>query len=222
MENSRGAYVVTLDGPAGVGKTSIARAVAEHLHIAYLDTGAMYRSVAWVLGEYSWEWSEENIATSLQDITFALEGKGEETRLFVNQEEIGEAIRTETVGLWASHVAQLPQVRARLTAVQQQLGTRVSLVAEGRDMGTVVFPHAKHKFFLDAAAAVRAKRRWLQLGEAGIAEDLKELTKQMCVRDEQDRNRAIAPLCPAKNAVIIDTGMMTLPEVLGRIISAID
>ena len=219
--DDREIFVITLDGPAGVGKTTLACAVAEHFGVAYLDTGAMYRSIAWTLGESSWEWPEEKLVAALEKCVFHLQGKGAGTRLFLNNEEIGEAIRTETAGLWASYLARLPLVRARLTAVQQSLGSRIALVAEGRDMGTVVFPAAAYKFFLDAAPAVRARRRWLQLKSAGKEENLDALTEQMRIRDEQDRNRAIAPLCPAPDAVIIDTGVLTRKEVLENIISAI-
>ena len=217
-ETGEGIFVVTLDGPAGVGKTTQARGVAEQLGVAYLDTGAMYRSVAWILGEGSWEWPEEKLARGLADMDFSMKGAGAGTTLFVNGNEIGQEIRTETVGLWASHVAKLPLVRNRLTEVQRSLGESVSLVAEGRDMGTVVFPNARFKFFLDASPEVRAKRRWLQLQEAGITEDLEDLTRQMRIRDDQDRNRAIAPLKPAEDAVIIDTGVLAPDEVLEAII----
>ncbi len=211
-------FVVTLDGPAGVGKTTQARAVAEKLGVAYLDTGAMYRSVAWILGEGSWDWPEKRLARGLACVCFSIRGAGSATRLFVNDHEVGQNIRTETVGLWASHVARLPLVRQRLTEVQRSLGEHVSLVAEGRDMGTVVFPGARFKFFLDASPEVRAKRRWLQLQEAGITEDLGTLTRQMRIRDEQDRNRSLAPLRPAEDAVIIDTGVLDPGEVLEEII----
>jgi len=215
-------FVVTLDGPAGVGKTTLARGVAAYFGVAYLDTGAMYRCVAWTLGDRSWEWSGEKLTAALDTLTFAMRGTGAETRLLLNNKEIGEVIRTETVGLWASHVARLPQVRAYLTTVQQSLGQRVPLVAEGRDMGTVVFPDAAYKFFLDASPAVRAQRRWLQLKNAGMDENLQALTEQMRVRDEQDRNRALAPLRPAKDALVIDTGSLTLTGVQQRIISVVE
>ncbi len=211
-------FVVTLDGPAGVGKTTQARGVAEKLGVAYLDTGAMYRSVAWILGEGSWEWDSDTLAQGLDGLDFAMQGAGAASQMVVNGKEIGSEIRTETVGLWASHVAKLPQVRKRLTEVQRSLGQHVSLVAEGRDMGTVVFPRARFKFFLDASPEVRAKRRWLQLQEAGITEDLGTLTRQMRIRDEQDRNRSLAPLRPAEDAVIIDTGVLDPGEVLEEII----
>ncbi|WP_462323850.1 (d)CMP kinase [Desulfoplanes sp.] len=215
-------FVVTLDGPAGVGKTTQARGVAEQLGVAYLDTGAMYRSVAWILGHGSWDWADETLAQGLAGMRFSIEGAGAATTLFVNDNRVGREIRTEAVGLWASHVAQLPLVRNRLTEVQRFLGQSVSLVAEGRDMGTVVFPSARFKFFLDASPEVRAKRRWLQLQDAGMTEDLEELTRRMRIRDEQDRNRAIAPLRPADDAVIIDTGVLGPEGVLERIIRHID
>ena len=222
-DKGTGLFVVTIDGPAGVGKTTLARAVAQHLGVAYLDTGAMYRSVAWILGQGSWEWPEEQLAQGLARLDFSIQGAGEATTLLVNGHAAGSEIRTETVGLWASHVAKIPQVRCRLTEIQRSLGQSVSLVAEGRDMGTVVFPKALFKFFLDASPEVRAKRRWLQLRDAGRTEDLQELTRQMRMRDEQDRHRAIAPLKPAKDAVCIDTGSLdpsqVLQQILGRISS---
>jgi cytidylate kinase len=220
-EGGKHVFVVTIDGPAGVGKTTLARAVAQHLGVAYLDTGAMYRSVAWILGEGAWEWSEEKLARSLVSLDFSLQGAGEATILLVNGREVGPEIRTETVGLWASHVAKIPRVRSRLTEIQRSLGQRVSLVAEGRDMGTVVFPNAGFKFFLDASPEVRARRRWLQLRDAGSTEDLQVLTRQMRMRDEQDRNRAIAPLKPAKDAVCIDTGPLEPSQVLQQILARI-
>ncbi|GAU09679.1 (d)CMP kinase [Desulfoplanes formicivorans] len=220
-ERGKPLFVVTIDGPAGVGKTTLARAVAEKLGVAYLDTGAMYRSVAWMLGKGSWEWSEEKLDRGLDKLAFSIQGAGEATILLVNGHETGSKIRTETVGLWASHVAKIPQVRRRLTEIQRSLGQSVSLVAEGRDMGTVVFPKALFKFFLDASPEVRARRRWLQLRDAGSTEDLEGLTRQMRIRDEQDRNRAIAPLRPAEDAVCIDTGMLDPAQVLEQIIRRI-
>ncbi|PIE68943.1 MAG: cytidylate kinase [Deltaproteobacteria bacterium] len=214
-------FVVTLDGPAGVGKTTLAKAVADYLGVAYLDTGAMYRSVAWIYGKDSWLWPEEQMMQALGTLTFALKGSGNATALWVNGKEIGAEIRTETVGLWASHVAKLPLVRKRLTQVQRSLGHSLSLVAEGRDMGTVVFPEARFKFFLDASPTIRAKRRWLQLQEAGTPQRLDDLVEQMRIRDEQDRNRSIAPLRPAEDAVMVDTGDLDCKQVLESIVQHI-
>ena len=215
MENEP--MIVTLDGPSGVGKTSLAKKVAEHLGIAYLDTGAMFRGVAWSLGDGAWNWESDRIRDALKAIRFSLQGTGAATDLLLNEAPLTTAIRTESVGLWASHMARIEVVRTVLKEIQQDLGRAHALLAEGRDMGSVVFPGARYKFFLDASSEVRAMRRWEQLREMGQEEDLEELTEQMRVRDEQDRTRAIAPLRPAADAVIIDTGNLSLDEVFEEI-----
>lgn len=211
--------IVTLDGPSGVGKTTLAQRVAGRLGIAYLDTGAMFRGVAWTLGEGAWQWEETRIRKALDELCFSMRGVGAETALLLNGTPLAEAIRTETVGMWASHMARLNVVRAALKEAQQALGGTHALLAEGRDMGSVVFPRARYKFFLDASPEVRARRRWEQLRAMGREEDLAVLTEQMRMRDEQDRSRSIAPLKPAPDAEIIDTGGLTLEDVFERICS---
>jgi cytidylate kinase len=197
--------IVTIDGPAGVGKSTMAKQLARELSMPYLDTGAMFRAVAWKLGQGSWEWDEARLERALKGFEFALSGTGEDSVLSLDGTPIGDEIRSEHVGMWASNVATLPVVRAFLKKAQQSLGQRFSLVAEGRDMGTVVFPDAPHKFFLDASVEERARRRYLQLREMGKRADEAELREQIARRDHQDRNRAVAPLCPADDAVVIDT-----------------
>lgn len=197
--------IVTIDGPAGVGKSTMAKRLARELAIPYLDTGAMFRSIAWKLGEGSWEWDEARLEAALDGIVFTLSGIGDDSVLSIGDHVIGNEIRTETVGMWASNVATLPVIRTFLKAAQQSLGQRFSLVAEGRDMGTVVFPDALHKFFLDASVDERARRRFHQLQGMGKPADLEELKEQIARRDHQDRNRAVAPLKAADDAVTIDT-----------------
>ncbi|PTN37001.1 (d)CMP kinase [Desulfonatronum sp. SC1] len=210
--------VVTLDGPAGSGKTTVARMVADRLGIAYLDSGAMFRAFALGLGAQSWTWSEDVLGDRLVGLKFALQGRGGEAALLLNGEPLGEKIRREEVGMWASNLAKVGVVREILKQAQQRLGAGTSLVAEGRDMGSVVFPQARYKFFLDAAPEERARRRWLQLKEMGVDEDLDALIANLRQRDDQDRNRAIAPLKPADDAVIIDTAGLTPGQVVERIV----
>ena len=209
--------IVTIDGPAGVGKSTMAKALARHLSIPYLDTGAMFRSVAWKLGNGSWEWDEARLQTALDGIGYSLSGTGEDSVLSLNGIPIGDEIRTEEVGMWASNVATLPVVRTFLKKAQQDLGARFSLVAEGRDMGTVIFPDAPHKFFLDATVEERANRRFKQLEAMGKPADLRGLKDQIAKRDHQDRNRAVAPLKAADDAVVIDTTQLDKEHVLAAL-----
>lgn len=213
--------VVTLDGPAGVGKTTLARKVAQELRVAFLDTGAMFRATALKLGEGAWDLPGEELDRRLAGITFSLSGMGRTSTLSCCGEPVGDEVRTERVGMWASHLAARPEVRERQKAAQRAMGADTPLVAEGRDMGTVVFPSAAHKFFLDADPRVRAGRRAAQLTQMGKKADLEAIEASIRARDDQDRNRAIAPLIPAPDAVVIDTSGLTLDEVFQRIMRSI-
>lgn len=213
--------IVTLDGPAGVGKTTIAQQLADRLGIAYLDTGAMFRSVALFFGEGSWEKPVDQLVPELNRLDFDLEGEGRHSELLLNGHPLSPDIRSEEVGLWASHLGRIPVVRDFLRRNQQAIGRITSLVAEGRDMGSVVFPTAKHKFFMDASIDVRAKRRYAQLKAMGMEEELERIRAQIRIRDDQDRNRVVAPLKPAQDAMIIDTSALDAERVLERIVAHI-
>lgn len=221
-------FVVTIDGPAGVGKSTLAKRLAEDLEVAYLDTGAMFRTLAVRLGPGGVERAERagefdpELASLLASGLFALEGAGAQTRLLYKGHLVGEEIRSEEAGMMAARIAVNAQVRDFMKKAQQALGASVSLVAEGRDMGTVVFPHALCKIFLDADPMVRAKRRYLQLLETGRACRLEELAEQIRQRDEQDRNRAVAPLRPAEDARLIDTSNKNIDEVYVDMREALD
>jgi len=219
MSNAR--LIVAIDGPAGVGKTTLAKRAAKALGLAYLDTGAMFRSCALRLGDGAWDLPEAELQARLEQLTFSLKGSGDQTRLLLNGRPVGDEIRTEAVGFLASRMATLPVVRAFQKAAQQALGKNVSLVVEGRDMGTAVFPEAPYKFFLDARPEVRAKRRELQLLAMGEPAVYAEILEQIKKRDDQDRNRAASPLAPAADAVIIDTSDIDVDQVFARILSHI-
>lgn len=213
--------IVTIDGPAGVGKSTMAKRLADALSIPYMDTGAMFRGVAWKLGEGSWDLPESKLSDKLESFTFSLQGTGAETLVCLDGEPLGQEIRTEQVAMWASNVATLPLVRAYLKQAQQQLGQDGSLVAEGRDMGTVIFPQAPYKFFLDATVEVRAQRRFLQLEAMGKPADIEELKEQIAARDHQDRNREVAPLKPADDGIIIDTSELDKEQVFQALLDKV-
>ncbi len=215
------ARTVTIDGPAGVGKTTLAKRLAEHLNVGYMDTGAMYRGVAWYAGAGAWDWEEGRLKKVLQGMEFSLSGSGQNTILSLNGNPLDDRIRTEEVGMRASNMAKLPVVRDFLKKAQQRLGEKVSLVAEGRDMGTVVFPQAENKFFLDATPRVRAERRWAQLEEMGQKENFHTILETIQKRDQQDRNRKTAPLRPAEDAHVIDTGNKDIYEVFAEMLDCI-
>jgi CMP/dCMP kinase len=211
--------IITIDGPAGVGKTTLAKKVAQAVGIAYLDTGAMFRTTALKLGDRAWELPTPGLKSRLTGISFELTGSGADSVLLCDGRPVGEEIRTEQAGMWASNMAARPEVRDFQKAAQRAIGERTSLVAEGRDMGTVVFPGARRKFFLDAEPRIRAVRRAEQLRAMGQDADVLAIEESIRVRDHQDRNRAVAPLIPATDAVVIDTSGMSLEQVFQRIMA---
>jgi len=211
-------FIITLDGPAGVGKSTLAKRLADRFEIAYLDTGAMFRGTAWKLGEGSWDWEADRLAEALQGLEFTLSGSGSDSCLSLNGTPLTDEIRTETVGMWASNMAKIPAVREYQKIAQRSIGETTSLIAEGRDMGTVIFPQAPCKFFLDADLEERARRRFMQLQEMGKPSEMDELIEQIRARDDQDRNRKVAPLKPAEDSIIVDTTKLDINGVFDKLV----
>ena len=210
--------IITIDGPSGVGKSTLARRLAETLGLPILDTGAMFRILAYSLGPQATEMTDEELTTQLSGYTFRLTGAGFSSQLLCNDRAFGDEIRTEDVALVASALATKPAIRAFLKAAQQEIGRGTSLVTEGRDMGTVIFPQATRKLYLDATPGVRAERRARQYEEAGLPMDREKILRQITERDHLDTNRAEAPLKPADDAVIIQTDHLDINRVFEEIL----
>ena len=214
----KGLRIVTIDGPSGGGKSTVSRTLAAQLHFTYLDTGAMYRAVAYQCREKGVDLANsEQLAALLQTIQIELlpPAAGEDdVRVLVDGKEVGALLRTQEMGLLASQVSALPLVRKTLTRLQQKIGESGQIVAEGRDTGTVVFPQAAWKFFLDASPEIRAHRRAEQLRGKGEAVDEQQLLAQIVKRDKDDRERTIAPLKAAPDALTIDSTGLPVEEVV--------
>lgn len=211
--------IVTIDGPAGSGKSTVARQLAEELNFAFLDTGAMYRAVAWNCLQQNVDLNETPTIIQLastQDISF-----NNKEQLISDGNDITEEIRSLEVTEAASVVATIPEVREQMVSLQRACAADCDMVTEGRDQGTIVFPDAACKFFLTANLQCRAKRRQQELERKGELFILKEIYHQLEQRDTRDQNRKLAPMKPADDATIIDTSEMTIEGVLTLLISQV-
>jgi len=213
------APVIAIDGPSGVGKGTVARAVARRLGWQFLDSGSLYRILALAAQKAGIAGTDAAAVAALAprlNIKFDLQND-ENERIIVDGEELSARVRAETTGALASVIAVHPQVRAALLERQRAFRQPPGLVADGRDMGTVVFPDAGLKIFLDASADERARRRLNQLRKAGIAARIAALREEIRERDVRDRNRSVSPLKPADDAVTIDTTELSVESVLARV-----
>ncbi|MBI2425582.1 MAG: (d)CMP kinase [Candidatus Hydrogenedentes bacterium] len=212
--------IIVIDGPAGAGKSSVAKAVAHALGFAFLDTGAMYRAATWRALHHGLDLGDTAaLIASTRAMNLALEERAEGLRVVVDGEDITDAIRTPEVTRAIFRLDQIAGVRELLVAMQREIGAKRPTVAEGRDMGSVVFPEAKCKIFLDADLSERSRRRAAQLREKGIPVDEAALAAEIHERDEQGRNREHAPLVQAADAIRIDTTGREFEEIVDEIVA---
>lgn len=210
---------IALDGPAGAGKSTIAKRIAEELQFVYIDTGAMYRTLALacLLKEVDLS-DEETVSRTAESADLDIQYIDGVQHMFLDGEDVSGRIRTEEVSKAASDTSKYQRVRTRLVALQQELAQRYPVVMDGRDIGTVVLPHADLKIFLTASVDVRAQRRFKEYTEKGIACDFEAIRKEIAQRDYNDMHRANSPLRKADDAIEVDTSDMSIEEVAETVI----
>ena len=205
-------FVVAIDGPAGAGKSTIAKLAAGKLGFAYIDTGAMYRAVTWKLLQTGEPFSPELAGKLANEIHITFRPENAINRVFVDGTEVTDAIRTAEVTGLVSKVAAVPEVRTAMVDQQRRMGAEGGIVMDGRDIGTVVFPNAELKIFVTASAEVRAQRRYDELKEKGMPADYDDILKNVQERDYIDSHREVSPLRQADDALLLDNSHMTIPE----------
>lgn len=214
---------IAIDGPAGAGKSTIAKRVAAEKNYIYVDTGAMYRAMALYLYRNGIDADDSaTISARCGEPDITIEYRNGEQVVLLNGENVNSFLRTPQVSDMASRSSVNPDVRNKLLELQQELARKENVVMDGRDIGTVVLPNAQVKIFLTASAEVRAKRRYLENIEKGLPADLNEILAQIKERDERDMNRPVAPLKQADDAVLVDTSDLTIDEVVEKILAIID
>lgn len=209
---------IAIDGPAGAGKSTIAKRLAKKLGFIYVDTGAMYRAMAYYFLQHDIDAKDEKaIAAACPDVTVTITYKNGEQQVILNGENVNGVIRNEEVGNMASSTSVYPIVREKLVELQRQLAKSADVIMDGRDIGTCVLPDAQVKIYLTASSATRAKRRFDELTEKGVSCDLAEIEKDIIDRDYRDMHRDTSPLCQAKDAVLVDSSEMNIDEVVDAI-----
>jgi len=215
-------FAVAIDGPAGAGKSTIAKRVAKKLNAIYVDTGAMYRAMALFLIRNSVDGSdEEAVSNMIEQAEVSIRFENGEQLVMLNGENVNGFIRTEEVGNMASACSVYPKVRMKLLDLQRDLARKNNVVMDGRDIGTHVLPDSNPKIFLTASAKVRAKRRYDELVAKGETPDLFQIEKDIIERDNRDMNREIAPLKQAEDAILVDSSALTIEEVEEKIVALV-
>lgn len=214
--------VVAIDGPAGAGKSTIAKLVAEKLGYAYIDTGAMYRSVAWKYLQTGKAFDEKLVITLAETMIISFSPEDKVNRVYADGIEITSAIRSQEVTAIVSKVAAIGPVREAMVAQQRRMGEAGGVLMDGRDIGTVVFPKAELKIFLTASVEERARRRYEEILAKGEQVNLEQLKADIASRDKQDSERAIAPLRKAEDALYLDTSNMNIEQVTAKILELVE
>ena len=209
---------IAIDGPAGAGKSTIAKRLAKKLGFIYVDTGAMYRAMAYYFLQHNIDAKDENaIAAACPDVDVTITYENGEQQVLLNGENVNGVIRNEEVGNMASSTSVNPVVRKKLVELQRQLAKSADVIMDGRDIGTCVLPDAQVKIYLTASSATRAKRRYDELTEKGVSCDLAEIEKDIIDRDYRDMHRETSPLRQAEDAVLVDSSEMNIDEVVDAI-----
>ncbi|MDE5590843.1 MAG: (d)CMP kinase [Acetatifactor sp.] len=214
------AYNIAVDGPAGAGKSTIAKAVAKKMNLIYVDTGMMYRAIAlFVLRQKIDLQDSEKIVEACKSVDVTIRYEDGMQMVLLNGENVSARLRTEEVGTAASVISPIPEVRRKLVELQRKLAAESDCIMDGRDIGTCVLPDAQKKIYLTASSEVRAKRRYDELTAKGETCDLKKIREDIEERDYRDMHRETSPLKQAEDAILLDTSDMTIEEVIGKIIS---
>lgn len=209
---------IAIDGPAGAGKSTIAKRLAKKLGFIYVDTGAMYRAMAYYFLQHDIDAKDESaIAAACPDVDVTITYENGEQQVLLNGENVNGVIRNEEVGNMASSTSVYPVVREKLVELQRQFAKSADVIMDGRDIGTCVLPDAQVKIYLTASSATRAKRRFDELTEKGVSCDLAEIEKDIIDRDYRDMHRETSPLCQAEDAVLVDSSEMNIDEVVDAI-----
>ena len=209
---------IAIDGPAGAGKSSVAKVLAKRLNCIYLDTGAMYRAVTWLAMQQQVPFDDlTGMDQLLKNLQLEFREEDGVQHLYCNGMDVTEAIRSTEVSANVSAVAMIPLVREAMVAQQQKIAADCDVLMDGRDIGTTVLPDARYKFFLTASLEERARRRYLELQQKGVSVDMEQLKRDIALRDQKDSQREVSPLVQAPDAELIDTSHMTFDEVVEKL-----